>query len=76
MHGAPATVGRALRCLAVSGATTAWPAQWRAVALPVASAAALGILWVVQFVLMDRVIFHTRPEPTPVLASLTPEMQG
>ena len=53
--------GLVLSTLAVGTAgvlTASWPAPWRAVALPVTSAAALGILWLVQFVLMDRVIFH------------------
>jgi putative flippase GtrA len=51
--------------------TASWPSAWRAIALPVASAATLGVLWVVQFVLMDRVIFRA-----PVSASLTHEIRG
>ncbi|HTL86077.1 MAG TPA: GtrA family protein [Acidimicrobiia bacterium] len=36
----------------------AWPSAARAVALPFANLGVFGALWVVQFVLCDRVIFH------------------
>lgn len=47
-----------------------WSAGWadavRAVALPVAEAGTFALLWVVQFVLLERVIFRPPvPEPTP-----------
>ncbi|HEY3722151.1 MAG TPA: GtrA family protein [Acidimicrobiia bacterium] len=48
--------------VAAAGALTAsWPAGSRAVALPAASATSLGLLWVAQFVLLERVIFRTSP---------------
>lgn len=71
--------GLVVSTLAVSAAgalTASWPASWRAVVLPATSVAALGVLWVVQFALMDRVIFRTPPPPPPVLASLTHEIRG
>jgi hypothetical protein len=40
--------------------TAAFPTSWRAVILPVASCATFGTLWVVQFVVLDRLIFRTR----------------
>ena len=44
----------------VGALSHAWPATARAIALPLANAAAFGALWCVQFVVLDRVIFHDR----------------
>ncbi len=41
-----------------AAATTSWPASQRAVALPAANLATWGVLWVIQFVVLDRVIFR------------------
>ncbi len=57
--------------VATAGSVTAsWPASWRAVALPLASATSLGVLWVVQFALMDRVIFRPRRGPAAFATQL------
>ena len=44
----------------VGAMTAAFPVSWRAVILPIANAGTFGLLWVVQFVLLDRWIFRTR----------------
>jgi len=48
----------------VAAVTTAWPASWRAIALPVANLGVFALLWVVQFVVLDRVIFRRPPNPS------------
>lgn len=42
---------------AVSAWGAAWPGVVRAVALPAANVAAFGVLWLVQFTILDRVLF-------------------
>ena len=50
----------------VASLTSTWPASSRAVALPVANLSVFVALWVVQFVVLDRVIFrHRGMEPCP-----------
>lgn len=49
----------------VGALTVAFPAGWRAVLLPMANALTFGMLWVVQFVVLDRWIFRSRT-PRPV----------
>jgi putative flippase GtrA len=44
----------------VGALSHAWPATARAIALPLANLAGFGALWCVQFVVLDRVIFHDR----------------
>jgi putative flippase GtrA len=41
-------------------ATAHWSSSLRVIALPAANVAAFGALWLVQFVLLDRVIFRPR----------------
>lgn len=53
----------------VAAATAAWTPSARAIVLPTANAFVFASLWVVQFVLLDRVIFRTRvPEPARVVS--------
>jgi len=50
----------------VSSATAAWSAASRALVFPVANVSVFVALWVVQFVVLDRVIFrHRGMEPCP-----------
>ena len=42
----------------VASLTSTWTASSRAVALPVANLSVFAALWVVQFVVLDRVIFR------------------
>ena len=44
----------------VGALSHAWPATARAIALPLTNVAVFGALWCVQFVVLDRVIFHNR----------------
>jgi putative flippase GtrA len=59
--------GLALSTLAVdhvASLTSAWPTSLRAVALPVANLSVFALLWVVQFMVLDRVIFRNHPNPS------------
>ena len=56
-----ALAGLATSTLAVAWTarmTAGWPDSTRAIALPAANLAVLGTLWVVQFVLLDCVLFR------------------
>ena len=47
---------------AAAALTTSWPPEARSIALPMVQAGTFAVLWVVQFVVLDRVIF--RPTAT------------
>lgn len=50
----------------VASLTSTWAASSRAVALPIANLSVFAALWVVQFVVLERVIFrHRGMEPCP-----------
>lgn len=49
----------------VAAATNTWSASTRSLALPFANASAFGALWVVQFLLLDRVIFARSKDQNP-----------
>ncbi|MDQ1511643.1 MAG: hypothetical protein QOG50_3487 [Actinomycetota bacterium] len=48
--------------------TAAMPATGRAIALPAASVGVFATLWIVQFVLLDRVIFRSRTQTRDTVA--------
>ena len=50
---------------AMDAVSTDWPASFRALALPLANVGAYGLLWIVQFVMLDRVIFRDRAAGVP-----------
>jgi putative flippase GtrA len=50
----------------VGARSVSWPSHWRAIALPLANLAVWGALWLVQFVILDRVIWPTRRVAAPV----------
>ncbi len=46
----------------VASLTASWSSAMRSVALPAANLSAFGALWIVQFVVLDRVLFGATPE--------------
>jgi putative flippase GtrA len=59
-------VASSLAVARVGELSASWSSQWRAVALPLANLAVWGALWLVQFVILDRVIWPARRVPAPV----------
>jgi putative flippase GtrA len=51
----------------VASLTADWSRSMRAVALPAANLSVFGVLWLVQFVILDRVIFRDRETSAVVL---------
>jgi putative flippase GtrA len=52
----------------VASLTNDWSRSWRAVALPAANLSVFGVLWLVQFVILDRVIFRDHETSAIVLS--------
>jgi putative flippase GtrA len=62
--------------VALAGAATAaWPDSVRSIVLPLAQAGTFAALWVVQFVLLDRVIFRTTAAPECALPDIPVDQQ-
>jgi putative flippase GtrA len=62
--------------VALAGAATAaWPDSVRSIVLPLAQAGTFAALWVVQFVLLDRVIFRTTAAPKCALPDIPVDQQ-
>jgi putative flippase GtrA len=51
----------------IGSETAAWSPAARSVALPIANLATFAALWVVQFVVLDRVIFREQRSPAGAL---------
>jgi putative flippase GtrA len=67
--------GMLLSSLAVDRAaarTAAWSTTARAIALPAANLFVFGSLWLVQFVVLDRVIFRGKRPTVPVVHDAAP----
>ena len=60
----------------VGAFTIAMPAAWRAVILPLANAMTFAALWLVQFAILDRVIFRSRPAGQVRQAVMLPPVTG
>jgi putative flippase GtrA len=61
----------------VASFTRQWSTSLRAIALPAANLSVFGVLWIVQFVLLDRVLFAPtprEPESADVMAQRREEM--
>jgi putative flippase GtrA len=48
----------------VGALTSSWSPAARSAALPVAGVSVFGVLWLLQFTLLDRVLFRAPPEDT------------
>jgi putative flippase GtrA len=54
----------------VGNATTHWSDTARSIALPAANLTVFGVLWILQFFVLDRYIFHDRTRVLATVSSL------